>query len=205
MKTPTQNRVKSTRPRPARDFYETPYDLCYKYLSDHVFSTNYQPLILDAGAGNGIWGKAAKAIAPRCTIVGIDIERRVPTYVTEYDDWITGDYLDLDSHEKFDIIIGNPPYSLAERFVRKSLYLMKDVGSVHFLLPLAFLGSMKRSKGFFQDYPPSIVRVSSRRPSFFSVGGKKTTDAIEYAMYKWIGDSSEYPSIRWFNWDYHED
>lgn len=65
----------------------------------------------------------------------------------------------------YDCIITNPPYSLAEEFLRKSLEIAPVVC---FLLRLNFLGSQKRA-AFLSKNPPDVY-VLSERPSF--VNGK---------------------------------
>lgn len=208
MKTPTQNRVKSTRPRPARDFYETPFGLAYYYMKEFLHPTTDKPFILDAGAGTGIWGKAARNLFPKAYIMGVDLSEKPDLFDLSpyYNEWVLEDYLNIDADIiDPDIIIGNPPYSLAEPFIRKSLELLGEYGQLHFLLRLNFLGSQKRMSGIWKEYPPEFVTVSPRRPSFFSTKeGSKTTDAIEYAIFQWNNFKSKpvYPKIRWFDWNY---
>lgn len=78
-------------------------------------------------------------------------------------------------------VITNPPYSLAEEFVRKSIH--RDGGYQEFdqafLLRINFLGSQKRAQ-FHREYPSDLY-VLPRRPSFTNGG----TDATEYAWFVW--------------------
>jgi hypothetical protein len=105
-----------------------------------------------------------------------------------------------------DLIITNPPYNLAEQFLRQSL---KESRCVVYLLRINFLGSAKR-KAFFDKHRPTHLYVHSERPSFVDVCGKckvkyqkaakiKTcpecggrvkagTDATEYAWFVWDSD-----------------
>jgi hypothetical protein len=116
---------------------------------------------------------------------------------------------------KVDLIITNPPYNLAELFLRQSL---KEARCVVYLLRINFLGSAKR-KVFFDKYRPTHLYVLSERPSFVDVcagferpvkkkgcgaayqksaavkvchdcGGrvKAGTDATEYAWFAWDSD-----------------
>lgn len=111
------------------------------------------------------------------------------------------DYLTT-SFRRMNLIITNPPFSLAVEFLQKSL---AEAGSVFYLLRLNFLGSKKR-KEFWRANKPSHVMVLSERPCFAWVckpcealfrpevyhicphcGGpvKPQTDSIEYAWFGW--------------------
>lgn len=81
----------------------------------------------------------------------------------------------------FSLIITNPPFSLFQEFLEKSL---KESSTVWYLLRVNVLGSKKRAE-WWQDKLPTHLLTLSARPSFNSKG---TTDATEYA---------------WFGWDYN--
>ncbi len=87
------------------------------------------------------------------------------------------DYLTTIYKLKFDIIITNPPFSLAKEFIEKSL---TESNSVWYLLRLNFLGSQKRNK-WWKDKLPTHLFTLSKRPSFTGKG----TDATEYAWFGW--------------------
>lgn len=93
---------------------------------------------------------------------------------------IIGDFLELDIDKKYDVIIGNPPYSLAKEFVEKSLNCLKDDGVLIFLLRTAFLESKSRYE-FWQKNPLSGLYTLSKRPSF--INGR--TDACSYSWFVW--------------------
>lgn len=87
------------------------------------------------------------------------------------------DYLKI-LYLRRDIIITNPPYSLALEFLEKSL---SEAKTVIYLLRLNFLGSQKRHK-FWSLNPPTHLFVLSKRPSFTEDGN---TDSTEYAWFCW--------------------
>lgn len=87
------------------------------------------------------------------------------------------DYLKID-YSEIDLIVTNPPFSLAIDFLRKSLLEAK---TVVYLMRLEILGSRKRNR-FWSENPPSHLYVLSERPSF-SINGK--TDMTEYAWFVW--------------------
>lgn len=77
---------------------------------------------------------------------------------------------------KFELAIGNPPYSLARECIEKTLQLSHEVA---FLLRLNFLESEDRHE-FFKQHPCD-VHVLPNRPSFFTDGH---TDATAYAWFE---------------------
>jgi hypothetical protein len=77
----------------------------------------------------------------------------------------------------FDVVICNPPFSLACEFVERSLPLGEWV--VMFLR-LNFLGSARRNS-FFRARMPDVYVVPDR-PSFTADG---KTDSVEYAWFVW--------------------
>ena len=204
------NRLKSTRKRKEYDFYETPLELCKQALSTFQKDEFHPKLfdVVDAGAGAGVWGLAYRiVIVDDSHLIGIDIQHEDKPYPLSsiYDDWILGDYLDWVSIDNYGMVFGNPPYSLAEEFVRKSIDLVVGGGYVFFLLRLAFLESQKRHFGLFTDYPPKRVYVLSRRPSFFTTKeGRKTTDALSYAMFLFRKGWNGKTELDWMYWNYDE-
>lgn len=98
-----------------------------------------------------------------------------------------GNFLTWKSDKKYDLIITNPPYSLAEEFVQHSFDLVnKDKGTIIMLLRINFLGSQHRYD-FWHSYPLYHLHPLSCRPSFTKSG----TDQTEYAWFVW---SSKYKS-----------
>jgi len=199
-------RMKSDRPRAERDFYPTPHELCRVAIAEFLKDENNPDLYtsLDAGAGNGVWGKYYRMWKDRDVLFGVeidDVER--PKW---YDFWIKQDYLEFEpEYDKFELIFGNPPYSLAEEFIRHSMTLLGEDGYVYFLLRLAFLESKKRHFGLFTEYPPKRVYVLSRRPSFFSTKtNSKTTDTLAYAMFLWQNGWHGKTELEWLWWTYDE-
>jgi len=75
------------------------------------------------------------------------------------------------------LILTNPPFSLAQEFVEKSL---READCVVYLQRLNWFGSKKR-KEFWTKNPVTHLFVLSQRPSFTGKG----TDACEYAWFVW--------------------
>lgn len=89
---------------------------------------------------------------------------------------IKGDYLKMEVLKgAYDVIITNPPFLLAEQFIRKALGDVRDGGYVVMLLRLNFFGSKAR-RAFFDEFMPERVYVHHRRMSFTDDG---KTDSVE--------------------------
>ena len=81
--------------------------------------------------------------------------------------------------DKYDTIITNPPYSIAQEIIEHCFEIAPDA-EVIMLLRLAFLESKKR-KAFWDKHPVTQLYVLSERPSFTGKG----TDATAYAWFVW--------------------
>ena len=102
------------------------------------------------------------------------------------------DYLMTNCKNKYDIIITNPPFSLALNFIQKALDDVKDDGWVIMLLRLNFFGGKQRF-GFWQHNMPKYCFVHHKRMSFTDDG---KTDSIEYCHMVWQkGYKSEFTKL----------
>jgi len=213
--------VKTTYKRFKHDYYPTPPSCVDAILRHTDENLNYvfTPIrnnrggmskykVLDVGAGTGIWGKVLKRQLPRLPIQlwGLDIQPfpKPP----EYNYWLSSvDFLSeqgnlLLTDASFDLIMGNPPYKFAEKFVRKSLDLTKHGGYVIMLTRLAFLESIGRATGLFEEFPPAMVTVLARRPSFHL---DKKTGSLAYCAIVWqAGIHDAFTELNWLNWDYED-
>lgn len=106
------------------------------------------------------------------------------------------DYLKLSVKNSCDIIT-NPPYSLAEQFVRKSLEISDEGTKIAMLLKLTFLEGQKRRK-LFDVFPPSRVYVFSKRIRC-NKGGQESEEqsAVCYAWFIWVKGQYGIPQIYW--------
>lgn len=161
-----------------------------------LFTSNFDGLVLEPSVGGGAFARALKAIFPRCKLIGVDTDGCAPGFAA-CDGMIVGDFADVVTSHKFDLVIGNPPFSVgdvrekkdgttevvkrevAESHVRKALSLLREHGVCAMLLRAAFLHPAKRSDLLEQldvDY-----RVNPRPP--FAANGK--TDNSDYSVFVW--------------------
>lgn len=82
------------------------------------------------------------------------------------------DYL-LTQMPQVDLILTNPPFSLAEAFIIKAL---KEAGTVIMLQRVNFLGSQAR-KAFWNANPPTHLFVLANRPKFVATCTNKLVDS----------------------------
>ena len=193
---------KPLRERAKSDFYPTPIELCRSVI-EQTIPVDFKPaFICDPGAGNGVWGRALREF-PKYNysiLDGIEIENIEPSVGYTY--WINENFLKFYPRiYLYDLIIGNPPYSLAEEFVRHSLSMLSDNGYLIFLLRLAFLESLERyeNNGLWVEFPPKFMHTCVRRPSFT---GNRKTDATAYGVYVWQKGFNGEPGLRWLYWNY---
>lgn len=166
--------------RKPHDFYATPVDVVENVLNNLDLS-EYGDNVLEPSAGNGNIVQVFKEHYPNKKITAMEIrEEEVDNLKQCAGKVLIGDFLETKFNDKYDVIIGNPPYSEALEFVNKSLELLSDDGILIFLLRTAFLESKSRYK-FWQENPLSRLFTLSKRPSFTGKG----TDATSYSWFVW--------------------
>lgn len=181
---------KQMRARAEHDFYETSDYTIATYLKHENFEFN-NCSVIDPGAGNGIFGKVIRSLYPDVFIAGVEKYIEEPLYSEHYNEWIRKDYIDFEPAftdsfvQSFNVIIGNPPYKIAEKFFWKSHTLLQhqEHAILIFLLRLGFCESETRYKSMYsQGFKPSKVTVLNTRPSF--TGNRKTYPAA-FAFFRW--------------------
>lgn len=148
--------------------------------------------VLDPGCGDGAIGEVVKATWPGALALGTEIDNALAQAARRafiYDTVYTVDYL-APSEGRLSadtLIIGNPPYSLAMEFVRRSFELIAETGGcgqVCFLLRLPWLAGQKRAQ-FHREHPADVF-VLPKRPSFTGGG----TDSCDYSWFRWSLNAS---------------
>jgi hypothetical protein len=198
--------IHTDKPLPMRreaDFYPTDPETVRRVLGwamgycDHLEFRS----VIDAGAGAGVWGQQWRALDPDPLAHWVTgIELREQEWPEGFDQWLTGpkhgDFLKytLRQPRHPDIIIGNPPFSQAEPFIRHALQWLPTDGILVFLLRLSFLEGQKRRDGLFSEHPPRAVAVCSKRPSFTGDG---KTNATAFAAFLWRKGYGGSPDLHW--------
>lgn len=166
--------------RKAYDFYATPADTVHAFLNSFEgISTSDR--ILEPSAGNGAIIQALRNHGYTNRIDAVEIRPEERAQLEALADNVTiGSFFDYDPGLGYDVIIGNPPYSMALEFINKSLELLHPGGLLIFLLRTNFLESEKRFR-WWQEHPLSGLYTLHKRPSFTGHG----TDATSYSWFVW--------------------
>lgn len=165
---------------------------------------------LDPGCGTGVWGRAVNKIFDYPMSWGIDIENRLGhakdlINPEPYDFYYIQDYLTFqgESNAPFSLICGNPPYSsktdknLAEKFLMKSLQLVKPGGIVGLLLKTEYVASLRRYENIYRSIAPKYMIQYVPRIKW---EGYKFSNTIEYAFYIWQKGCKDRTQLYWLNW-----
>ena len=139
------------------DFYATP-PWCYENLEIDwsIFSSAHEPC-----RGDG-----------RIHFF-LEEEQKLPCTYSEINEG--KDFFDWE--EGTDLILTNPPFSIAREFIDHSLATCE---TCIMLLRINYLGSIGRHE-WWKENTPIALHVLSKRPSFTGKG----TDATDYAWYVW--------------------
>lgn len=190
--------------RKAHDAYDTDPDCalaCVKMVKDLYPGIHHSsPLItkiLDPTSGMGPWVKAARGVFPGGVIGACDIrpECREPCLATGAAAFHHGDALEIPTKTiaLCDLIITNPPFTLADPLAARFLANMRSGAVLAFLLNITFLASAERwaeanpaqAPGLLRRFPPRYVLPLVPRPAFLVVNGKKCSGKFEAGLFIW--------------------
>jgi predicted RNA methylase len=188
------------RGRAENDYYATPFNATEALLN--AFNESGETLssdtILEPSAGEGHIVKVLKDFYPYNEIVANDIAYRSSRLGIDVNGGI--DFLNYEPHRKFDTIITNPPFALAQEFIEKALEL-----SNHYVIMFAkiqLLEGDKRRK-MFDNSPLKYVYVFSKRVNPLRNGeatdenGKPWASTMCFAWFVWEKDYEGEPIVRW--------
>lgn len=128
--------------------------------------------------------------APTARTLLVDITDR------GYPGTVLHDFLSLDIPDTFDLIVTNPPYSLALEFTSKALSLLSPGGYLAQFLKIQFWEGEKRH-GFLLDNPPAFCFPFSKRMPTWNNGrptdenGKRWATTMCHAWFVWKQGNSE--------------
>lgn len=165
------------------DYYVTPITDIENFFSalDNVISIDMDRCTLDPASGGDDKNPMSYPIALH------NYYKVLPEHIKTIDIRedsladVKADYLSMKLNYKPYVIITNPPFNCAIRFITKALNDVEDDGYVIMLLRLNFLETKAR-KEFFDKYMPEFIFVHHKRMSFIKGKG---TDSVAYAHYVW--------------------
>ena len=183
----------TTRERIENDYYATPYESTKALLDNVEFTGDF----LEPCVGGGHIIEVIKQYYPNKDICCMDIVDR------GYEDTLVDNFLEHDfKGQKFNNIITNPPYSLAQEFLEKSMKIIDKNGKVAMFLKIQFLEGIKR-KEMFKKYPPKYIYVFTKRQNPWRNGksvdekGKPWSSTMCFAWFVWEEGFNGEPVVRW--------
>lgn len=171
--------------RAAADFYATPPEAVEMLLRLEDFSET----VIEPCCGMGHVGKVLEAHGHRVDARDI-IDRG---YGIGGRDFLRCADRGLDAD-----VVTNPPYSLAQEFVEKSLEVVGDGHKIAMFLKLTFLEGKARRR-MFEAAPPKRIWVSSSRLCCAKNAGKFVQSCICYAWFVWVKGWRGDTVVKWFN------
>lgn len=139
---------------------------------------------LEPGAGSGSIIRAVNAVRSDVEWTAVEIRPDERLRLARLGRVITCDYLDeasaypLNTIENISVVIGNPPFSLAQEFIDQSRRIAPNA-DIALQLRLNFVGSEDRAP-FMRRCPPD-VKTLPNRPSYTL----RQTDSPEYGWLIW--------------------
>lgn len=154
--------------------------------------------ILEPAAGQGHISVVLKEKYPYNEIVSTDLVQRNEKFGVPIQGGI--DFLTHDFNRKFDNIITNPPFNMAQEFIERALQLADD--KVIMFAKIQLLEGNKR-KEMFDNAPLKYVYVFSKRVNPLRNGeelnenGKKWSNTMCFAWFVFEKEYEGEPVIRW--------
>lgn len=192
------------------DRYCTPPPLARAICDWLSLKVNQPPRrIVEPSAGRGAFIEAARRKWPAANICAVDVDSSCAvdckksganTFLSVSTEDFVRTSKTLTSTPKLDLIVGNPPYTLAQAHIESLLLILANNGTLAFILRINFLAGQDRSKTFWQGRGRGGFRgvvPFAERPSFLN--GR--TDATEYGLFVWqksyIGEPQLFPPMFW--------
>lgn len=208
----SQETIDKMRPRIPKDVYQTPFQLAkeiVRWVRNNFIWSEDTIRFLDPGAGSGVWGRAvySQFSEDNYEMTGIDIRRLKPRMA--YDFWypnadFTGSGIVSTTPKAFDVVIGNPPFLVAEPFIRNGIGVMAPNGVLVYLLPSDFLYTQVRGRGLFAEHPPTDIIHLMQRPNFTGPRGeslgKSNSDNYFVGIWRKEQHHSGTPRVHWLDW-----
>lgn len=183
------------RGRVDNDYYATPFNATEAILNKVDL---FNDTILEPAAGEGHIVKVLKEHYPHNEITANDLIKRDSRFGIDVNGNI--DFLTYNPNRKFDTIITNPPFSLAQQFIEKALTLAN-----HYVIIFAKIQLLEGNdrRKMFDKTPPKYVYVFSKRVNPLRNGeerdenGKPWASTMCFAWFVWeIGHTGD-TVVKW--------
>jgi hypothetical protein len=178
--------------RQVHDYYSTPPQATELLLELETFNLN----ILEPCCGGGHVSEVLKQHGHNVDSYDL-IDRGYEG--TQVQDFLN--LIDTTLVQKNQDVITNPPYSMCNEFIERSLDLIENGNKVVMFMGLNFVEGKKR-KEFLKKFPIKIIHVSSSRLNCAKNGDfekYKTNSARCYAWFIWEKGWKGETILKWFN------
>ncbi|MES0008518.1 hypothetical protein NKJ64_25655 [Mesorhizobium sp. M0062] len=178
--------------RDPNDFYVEPYECSRSLFRLEAF----EGLIWDPACGLGrivVEARAAGFVA-----IGSDIIKR--SELCE----LRSDFLSRSFRPEFSNIVMNPPFGLAEEFVREAIDIVPNGGKVAAILPLVWLSGFSTKRDWLPLSPLKTVYPISPRPSMppgrvIEAGIRPGNGTKDFSWLVWQKGYSSPPTVVFMN------
>lgn len=172
------------------------------YVEPHECSTalfmveDFQGTIWDPACGMGRIVQAARSVGH--VAIGSDIVSRSDLCDR------TSDFLERSHTPLFRNIVTNPPFGLAELFVREALRILPKGGKLAVILPLVWLSGFSSKRNWLPQSPLKTVYSISPRPSMppgrvIEAGVRPGNGTKDYAWLVWQKGHTGVASMKFLN------
>ena len=179
--------------RNKNDYYQTPYSMTRQLLEVE----NFEGKILEPCCGAGAIVKVLKDYGKSVDYCDLNNEFSLTRIFKNFKYFINDDF------DRYDNIITNPPYSLANEFILKAKQITNN--KMAMLLPLNYLHGVTRYNEIYLDrkFPLKAVYVFCRYGMLEETirdDGTYRTGMMVYAWYIWDKDYlRDHPTIHWID------
>lgn len=206
---PQQMPTVDSHERDPLDRYYTPPEVAAAVVAEIVAPVmRHRPPVtaLEPSVGGGVWARALAATFPEVATHGVDADPDA----AGLDDVLVPFAMTLEDfaarhgeRAAYDLVIGNPPYLLAEEHVRHALALAAEGAPVVFVLRVGFLGGQDRMRQLYAEHPPKEVWMLGRI-AFEGPGTERLTDnacaSYDHVAIVWERGWRGSTALRWLDW-----
>jgi hypothetical protein len=167
-------------------------------VTDIVPSVGY---MLEPGCGPGTFCHVAKNYCHglKAPPVGVDLDFEWALPLSKFTR-LKKDFLKWKPKRRWDLIATNPPFSIAEEFIRHSRELLNPVrGRMLYLCRIGLAGSIKRIP-MWKEINLLEVWMIRPRPSFMLTGGSDSSEYAFFLMDAQRENCSLDVRFRWVDW-----
>jgi len=168
---------------------------CVRYMAEYIRPDR----ILEPSVGGGAFVRACREVWPDAHITGVDVDPGA-SGLAECDEAFVGSFTEFKSPKPFNLVIGNPPFSLAAKHIHHAIGTLHEwprLAVVAMLLPSSFCGGASTRGWFHEAYGAPLRRCTIHpRPSFTGGG----TAAMEYELMVWSNAEHNKRGNTYINW-----